>query len=167
MNYKIATTVVGLATLIIPAGVALAKDGGQASGSSGGAGISQGVRVNLDVNLRGDRNENEHASTSADIEAGERGSATSTERSKEQRGEKERELHATTTASTSADRGKGLGRGGVPAFLRWLFGLPATTTVGDIRTAVQATTTASTTSPSQGLGFWAQLFGFLRLGKDN
>lgn len=48
---------------------------------------------------------------------------------------------------------------GVPFFLRWLFGLPATTTVADIRAEIQASTTASTTNPrGEGLGLFRNLF---------
>lgn len=162
MKYKIAVAL-GLASLIIPAGIALAEDGGH-GGAQGGIGVSQNLQVGLNLGLRGDADEHADASTSADVEVGEHMSATSTERNKGQRGEMERGDHATTTATTSKDH-EGLGKGGIPAFLRWLFGLPATTTVGDIRTQIAATTTASTTSGSNGLGFFARLFDFFHFGK--
>lgn len=77
--------------------------------------------------------------------------------------------HGSSTASTTKNY-EGFGKGGIPAFLRWLFGLPATTTIGDIRAQIGATTTASTTggiSTPMGLGFWAHLFDFFHFGGNN
>lgn len=164
MKYKIAT-VLSIAALIIPAGLALAKDGGRGVFGPSGAQIAEHVQNSLNVSLRGDSDDN--SSTSVDREDNERSNATSTERNKRQRGEFEREKHATSTASTTRDH-EGFGKGGIVGFFRWIFGLPATTTVGEIQAQLNSTTTASTTvSSSNGLGFWARLLGFLHLGKDN
>ncbi len=72
-------------------------------------------------------------------------------------------------ASTTRPRSEG-----VPFLLRWLMGLPATTTVGEIRDEIRASTTfasttASTTRPlPQGLGFLRNFWkGFGRFLRDN
>lgn len=171
MNYKAATAVVSIATLIMPAGVALAKDNGQDS-SENGLGVSEQIRANLNLNIHGDANDDDAnlgAGASTSVEARQMGEDKRSENSPDTAGRgKSEDEHGTTTADTpSDDHGNGIVRGGIPAFFRWLFGLPATTTVGEIRTAVQATTTASTTSSSQGLGFFARLFAFLGFGQDN
>ncbi|MDP3645810.1 MAG: hypothetical protein Q8R25_01870 [bacterium] len=69
---------------------------------------------------------------------------------------------------------KGWGKGGVRGFLSFLFGLPASTTVGELRAEMTATTTnsigsgqGSSTSKSQGLGFWARILGVFHFGKGN
>jgi len=173
MNYKTILAVLGAAALIIPSGLALANDGGQGILGSTGSGISGHAQVGLNVGLRGgDANENDNSSTSVDVEVGEHGNATSTERGDGKQGEKERGLHATTTlagqAASSTNSHVGLGKGGIVGFFRWILGLPDTTTVGQIRADLTATTTASTTAgSSQGLGFWAQVLGFFHFGKGN
>lgn len=88
---------------------------------------------------------------------------------------KDNNEHATTTKDKdnnnenndnhNGNRGIGEHRG-LPSFLRWLFGLPATTTIGQIRADIQASTTATSSSPSEGLGFWAHVLGFFHFGKD-
>lgn len=77
---------------------------------------------------------------------------------KENRGEK---------STTTDDEGKGWGRGGIRSFLSFFFGLPASTTVGDLRnelTAKGSASAAASTSKSQGLGFWARIFGAFKFG---
>lgn len=166
MKYKIATAL-GLAALIIPAGMALADDGHR------GLGLFEQIQAGLHVNGDADDNDasvNANASTSAHVDINDNDddhdNATSTERKDGQRGDKERSEHA-TTSTTTKEHGV-FGKGGLPAFLRWIFGLPASTTIGDIKAQIVASSSASTTmvtSTSQGLGFWAHLFGFLHLGK--
>ncbi len=159
MNYKIAT-LLGIAALMVPVGIVLAKDGGQ---GSVGIGIGEHAQVGLNQSLlHGDANED--STTSANVDVEEHGNATSTQRDHGKQGNLERGIHATTTASTTDDHNKGFGKGGIVGFFRWILGLPDTTTVGQIRAQIEATTTASTSaSSSQGLGFWAQILGFLHL----
>jgi hypothetical protein len=176
MNYKIATAL-GLVTLIIPVGIALAESGGD-GGAQVGVGVSQNLNVGVNLGSHGDA-DNENASTSADVEVGEHSATTSLVGGEENGLSKH---FGTTTprgvmhdasstdehgATSSEDHGNGIGRGGIVGFFQWLFGLPATTTVGDIRAQIEATTTASTTSSSNGLGFFARLFNFLHFGGNN
>lgn len=172
MNYKTIAVALSAVALIIPAGLALAKDGGNGVFGPSGFKIVEHVQNGLNMSLRGS---DDNSSTLIDRigrEDGKHRSATSTERNNEKRGELERERHATSTlagqtASTTKSH-EGFGKGGLVGFFKWFFGLPATTTVGEIRAQITATTTAgATASSSNGLGFWAHVFGFLRLGKDN
>ena len=52
----------------------------------------------------------------------------------------------------------------IVGFLAWIFGQPDSTTIGDIKTQMQASTTLNTPTAgnSEGLGFFARLFGFFR-----
>ncbi len=93
-----------------------------------------------------------------------------------------RERHASTTASTtrpvfprpeSASTTRPRPEG-VPFLLRWLMGLPATTTIGEIRDEIRASTTlagttASTTRPlPHGLGFFRNFWeDFGRLWRND
>jgi hypothetical protein len=80
------------------------------------------------------------------------------------RGPRNRDMNATSTEKV---RGNGIGKGGMGGFLRWIFGLPDSTTVGDIRAQMAATSTAGT--PHAEAGFWARIFGSFHFGgnKDN
>ena len=78
--------------------------------------------------------------------------------------------HATSTemsSSTNADKGGGHGTSfSIKSFWNWILGLPATTTIGDIRSQITASTTASSTIQTQANeGFFARLLNFLRFGK--
>jgi hypothetical protein len=66
-------------------------------------------------------------------------------------------------STTTEDKGQGWGKGGIRSFLSFFFGLPASSTVGDIRAGMTATTSADT-SKSQGLGFWARILGAFKFG---
>ena len=170
----------GIGALIIPAGMALADNNSSgASGSAGlgvGVGVAQTVQLNVNANAQAgaqastSRNDNAGSNASS-ANASENASATSSDRNKGQRGEVEREEHATQANSsaqaTSGDdnRPEWGAKGGLVGFFRWIFGLPATTTVGEIRSEMQATTAVagqavSTTSPPQRLAFSGRLLSF-------
>ena len=91
-----------------------------------------------------------HATSTRSHEDGNKG--------KEGKGE---DKHATSTEKN----GNGFGKGGIRAFLSWIFGLPASTTIGDLRAEVTASTSASV-SHSQGLGFWGRIFGLFGVHND-
>ncbi|MBI3630788.1 MAG: hypothetical protein HY221_00410 [Candidatus Sungbacteria bacterium] len=137
------------------------------------------INVHSTILHNGDLNEHEASSSDSDKEDIELHATTTPWMNGEKRGLLKHfgtttppgimKHHATTDedASTTDKEGKGPKNGlhiGLPFFLQWLFGLPATTTIGQLRADIQASTTASTTSPSQGPGFWAHLFGFFHFG---
>ena len=78
--------------------------------------------------------------------------------------------HATSTemsSSTDADKGEGHKTFfSIKSFWNWILGLPATTTIGDIRSQITASTTATSTVNIQANeGFFERLLNFLRFGK--
>ena len=154
---------IALISLFVPAGIALADNG---------HGIGAQLHNDVQIAVHGDRDKGEdgvQSSTTVGLHVDldnddDRGNATSTERSHGKQGDEERKEHATSTDNHPV-WGK---KGGLSGFFRWLFGLPASTTVGDIRAQIAATTTASTTgSNGNGLGFFAHLLSFFHVGKDN
>ena len=175
----------GIAVIIIPAGMALADKGGNSSsngnGDNGrGQSIFQHLQSNFEFIIGRHNNEktNDASSTkeNEDINDNNDDATSSHKQNGERRfgpfasSTKEHELHATSTHATSTnEHGNGIGKGGLPAFFQWLFGLPATTTIGDIRAEINATTSASTTNATspQGLGFWAHFFSFFHFGGKN
>jgi hypothetical protein len=151
---KVASVSVGIISLMLPAGIALAEGGQNGQSGERGRGASQEQQLGE----RGQNDNNGSATSSINRRDDERGNATSSERNKGQQGEKERNQKATTSEK----------RGGLPAFLRFIFGLPATTTIGDLRGQMNATTTASTTQgSSNGLGIFGRLFNFFRFGRND
>ena len=79
--------------------------------------------------------------------------------------------HATSTemsSSTNSDNkgGRHETSFSIKSFWNWILGLPATTTIGDIRSQITASTTASSTIQTQANeGFFARLLNFLGFGK--
>lgn len=174
MNTTITRVLVAVSMVFFPAGVALADSDGQKGPSEGrGLGIFQHMESNFDF-LFGHEDQD-------DEDVGARTTASTTLRMKiedrrEDRGERRedgrenREERASSTASSTSassthERGRGDGPRGIPFFLQWLFGLPGTTTIADIRAEIAATSTASTTN-NAGLGFWARMFGFFHFGQS-
>ena len=153
-KYTLATTA-AVISLLLPLSFALAEDGNHMPPPP--PRIHGGFQIHMmdgqgdDDNASTTDNENEHATSTpwmhGERKGIERGDASSTE---QEHGNKMIGIHH-----------------GLPNFFRWIFSLPATTTVGDIRTAIEASTTASTTSGSQGLGFWAHFMSFFHFGRDN
>lgn len=187
-------TTIGSAVLFATAGIALADEGQQGPPPpppQGGVGIFQHLQTDIGAMFgdnHGDVDVNASTSANVNDEQGEHGgNATSTPPGPGMpgmHGEKNGLLkHFGTTTppgigrhegtstdegnATSSGKGEGIGKGGIAGFFQWLFGLPASTTIGDIRTQIEASTTASTTSPGnpQGLGFWAHIFDFFHFGK--
>ena len=99
----------------------------------------------------------------------ERGNATSTERNDGNRGDNERGEHASSTVSAKfhLDGSHGLSGQGIRSFFSWIFGLPASTTVGDIKAQLGATTTTSVGGESGGIFARGFFHAFLRLFGGN
>ncbi len=145
---------------------------------SGGVALAEGINLHLGAgaSVQGDQNENEGSSTDQNANENEGAHATSTPWLSGEKEGLQKHFGTTTppgitrshaTGTDENGNGKGGGHGNfISNFFQWLFGLPATTTVGDIRAAINASSTAST-SPSQGLGFWARFFGFFHFGKGS
>lgn len=91
----------------------------------------------------------------------------------------ERGSHASSTdedASSTDKHQEGRPMFRLPSFFQWLFGLPATTTIGDLKTQLQASTTVDVNAsgtPSHGEegqgngnggGFFARFFSFFGFG---
>ena len=159
MNYlKIAGMTTAM--LMIPAGLALAKDG-QAS-SSRGFNFFQNLQTSLGITVgKHEVDADAHESANVEVNENDKHSTSTPYMSGEKKGIEKH--YGTTTppghVATSTDNENGH-KGGIIAFLRWFFSLPATTTVGDIRADIGATSTAS----NSGLGFFAHLFSFLHIG---
>ncbi len=162
-----------LIMLAVPAGIALAKDGGDEHGSSTlgtSGGISQHLKADFEVTSgqgQGGENEADNATSSEDTnENQDNGSrrATSTPWMYGEKGGllkhfgtttppgmmRSREGGEGTTSISREDRG-GNGRGGermggIQSFFQWLFGLPGTTTVADIRANISASASTSASS---------------------
>jgi len=189
MKYIISGSIIGVAALIGTTGVALAHEGEDHQGPPPPRpGIFQHMESNLEFLFKDEDNDDDATtSVGARIEVEEHGSATSTERNHGKRGDMERSEHASSTHATDsisspqASSGQAAsttkkhddddrGPRGLTFFLRWLFGLPASTTIADIRAEIGATTTASTTigtSTPQGLGFFARLFSLFHFGTND
>ncbi len=152
-----------------------------------GVGVNGNVESNLELEVEERDREANEVSATAKLGIGASTSASAREDARDDRATSSRgnsdEAGDTAPNATSSEHrkdgenasgedGRGFGKGGLVGFFRWIFGLPDDTTVGEIRTELQATTTLSTSSgqavstdsSSQGLGFWARIFGFLSLG---
>lgn len=182
---------VSLIMLAVPAGIALAKDNGGDRPSTPpglGLGIFQHMQSNLEFMLgRGEKDDEQNDDEQDDedaIASSTRGRGGREDRGMRDKREDVMERFGTTTrpgmgrGATSTDDGddddddsatssKGRGRGkdelrpGLPFFLRWLFGLPGTTTVADLRAGFGASTTISTSTlptPPITIGFFRHFF---------
>ncbi|MDR3547901.1 MAG: hypothetical protein P4M11_06505 [Candidatus Pacebacteria bacterium] len=143
--------------LLIPAGLAFA-DNGQGDDDHQ-ASIQSGVMIRLgdsaEFDLQGqsheDISENDGSSTNKDPQD-----------DKIFHGGK----HGTTTEATTSSDENHNANPPITAFWNWLLGLPATTTVGDLRTQIEASTTASSTAGVPvGISFFQHLLSFLTIGK--
>jgi hypothetical protein len=183
MNITILGTIIGAAAIMATAGVAFAETGSQGGADKRGGDDGQRPVPTLysdNNSVRGDDSASRSATSTrvsddrgGSLEKGDdkggllRGSRASDDSGNDVNDDKG------AAASSSDDRGKsedpGFGRGGIRAFLSWIFGLPDSTTVGDLRAQMNASTTASTSSGqgvgpessgSQGLGsFFKRIFG--------
>ncbi len=156
MKNTLTATAIALALFTASTGVVFAHEG------SVNLGVGAGVSAHV-----GDQDENDSVTGDADVE--EHDSTTHATTTPWMNGEKEGvEKHFGTTTPPGIVHRSATSTGthlSVPAFFHWLFSLPATTTIGDIRAQIEASTTAST-SPAKGLGFWAHIFGFLGFHKS-
>lgn len=163
---------VAIGMVLFPAGLALAKDGSDD--------VKIGLQLGTSVSVeRGGNDDSTKSGNSvrAKIEDGDSSSDDSTLRAsgsassnanvrgEDRSDDKDKIERSSSTSSDDNGRGREKGMNRFSAFFSWLFGLPATTTVGDIRANIVASTTA-TTSSSQGLGFWARIFGFFNFGNN-
>ncbi len=184
---------------LFSAGVALADEGGNRGVGVGASGVVQNRESNLefraDASIKNSNRNDEGDEDEVGTSSRERGFDDAAG-SPETRGKKEGLLkrfgtttppgffneerrdkneRATSTEDRGDDRDRGdMRKGGVREFFSWLLGLPATTTVGDIRAQLAATTTASTTAevPPRGVAGFFQHFlegiaGFFGRGRGD
>ena len=159
MNKVLIGSIIGTAALMASTGLALADSKGLEVKLGANASAEHYVQIGdvsgrLDVGIKGKEGH----------DMGDIGDKRGEKRDREmnQRDHEEKKDHAT---STRRDH-EGFDKGGIRAFLSFFFGLPASTTVGELRAEMTATSSANV-SNSQGLGFWARVFGAFRLGHDN
>lgn len=192
MNKYIGIAVAAVLALM-PVGSALADDGAEAGANvqaQGQMGMFQGPS-------HGEIDEDASGTVDVEMHGGPMGSTTPWMRGEKEglrmrfgtttppghmgtstmmRGDDHRPPHATSTdedSSSSPKHGDDNRQGlKLPSFLQWLFGLPATTTVGDIRAQIQASTTVDVNAsgtPAEGHeggngGFFAHFFSFFGFG---
>lgn len=187
-NGLVIASIIGMAALMATSGVALAEGGGTSHvGINGDIQVKTGMMIQGRPSIQGVSDDDQDGHP----DSGEGSDENQLHKDNGQSGtnpmfeNKDRMMQASSThmrdnnedngqrdhnVSTSGDKGKGeeMGKGGIRAFFSWILGLPASTTVGDIRAQIAATTTASA-SHSEGLGFWARIFGAFHFGggKDN
>lgn len=163
--------------LLFPAGAALAKGIEIETHGSLDAGVSA-VSIEIEAESHGNRgrgrdhaedNSRNASSTASTTQKG--GYWSNADTAEDVRGREVGEKHrsATSTASSTRHREdndhRGNGRGNrVQNFLAWFFGQPDSTTVGEIKAQINASTTIGSSTPgsAQGLGFFARFFGFFR-----
>lgn len=176
--------------LAVPAGLAFADNGSEGSAHSSGSSSFQAVSGS---DSNGTNIEIRHSDSQENVGHGDMGS-TSTSSVREHSNESTstpwmnglklglfkhfgtttppgiERRHATSTdkESTSTENhseNKGNIQSTFSSFWKWIMGLPATTTVGDIRSQAESSTTATTTTKvSEPVGFFARLFGFFHFG---
>lgn len=192
MNKILLGSLIGTAALMASAGIALAdssnvhidqhiesnsqielhSSGGSATGhidvNEDNNGVQNGIHIDIGadgkniVQVTGDAAEHGVVKVSGK-------DATSTHKVENGNGSEDTgRANQASSAPMRADNGHGFGKGGIRAFFSWIFGFPASTTIGDIRAEMTATTTVGA-SHSEGLGFWARIFGAFHFGgtKDN
>ena len=181
MNYK-AIIGASIAGLMIPAGMALAESSVKGEARAEGH-IFQNNQSDLEFNvkLRGvadldrDGRLDVVGRIHGDADMDDDNDGVNDQRGKkdEKRAEAARKEsgEGRDESSIKNDDHRGFGKGGLPgqgirSFVSFFFGLPASTTVGELR-AQLAATTSTDISKSQGLGFWGRIFGAFRLSHDN
>lgn len=179
---KLASIGLSVALFMSSGGIALAD---HSSENSGRGGVGVGVNSSLDVEttFRGDTKASDHsagkgkddasvsASSGLEVEVElEHGVTTTTtkphggDRDADDDGVRDDDDDSSArSASSSDDRRRGHGRDdrrGIRFFFEWLFGLDDSTTVGDIKAQLEATTSADSTveGDGQGLGLFAKGF---------
>jgi len=171
-NYKIALGA-GIISVLLPVGIAFAHtdiqvdthaDAGLGSGENQ-PGLNVELQSHSDAEVQGEDAMDNHGDDGSEMN-GDHKSASSTDLNEHanakamMRGDNADEHGDASSSKEDNGNHYGFGRGGIRGFFDWLFGLPASTTVGDIRTQMAATTTSESTGSSQGLGrFFHDLFG--------
>ena len=174
MNVFITRALVATSIILLPGGVALARQGsdshlpvlnGQIAIQEHVSEIRTGGRTHAEDNFV-------NATTGTSTHHG--GYWSNPDNAEDVRGSageiKEGHDRATSSTTTSRERHGGDNgnrgpRGGVSIFLGWFLGLPDATTVGDIKAQINGSTTPASTSPihdNQGMGLFARLFSFFR-----
>jgi hypothetical protein len=166
-----------LVILMAPAGLVFADDGSPHAGFLNASVTSQ---VHFQNTTRGNKEEdNENDNDRDDDGFHAFASSTSSTTMPWLKGEKkgffehigtttppgiERHHHeASSTQDNASSTNNFGGNGSITTFLQWIFGLPASTTVGDIRTTLTASTTASSTIPvPTPPGFFQKLLNFIQ-----
>ena len=168
--------------LLAPAGMVLAKGGGELGVSvQGDAQVGTAIHTTLQGNT--EVHEEHGGANMKDSDARGTTGATSTrhgghwsnsDNSEDIRGAGHEEHNDKTVSSTTknkehGDRDDNHVRGenrGLASFFSWFFGLPASTTVGDIRAQINASTTVAGNGghDNEGLGFFARLFSMFNFG---
>jgi hypothetical protein len=164
--------------LLLPSGVALAR-GGETETHRSNDPLVPSITVPILQEAHGaqtrgrDHAEDDSARATSSASSTHKGGYWSNpDNAEDIRGEGEEMHHnATSTATTSKHRGEsnenhgGSGRSTkIQNFLSWIFGMPESTTVGDLKAILQASSTvgSSTRENAEGLGFIARLLGFFR-----
>jgi hypothetical protein len=165
---------VALLVLLVPAGLAFAEHGdSQGNSRDNSKSIQIHVQGNskLDVNNNdGESNDGNDGTISATstIDLQEQGDTNDNEGTSTLSDKSEKE-HGEATSTEDRGENKVHGHGVLSSFMNWFLGLPDTTTVGQIRSTIGAsTTTASTTVVEQGrMVFFQLLMNFFHLNKDS
>ncbi len=162
---KFVSVLVGIISLaVIPVGMAAALEieGGSDANVHVGSGIHSNVELGATVS---DENKSDNGSDEEREVGKAHASSTVQWHGKSQE-------HASSTKghedgdkgdnASSSDHGKGWGKGGIIGFFRMIFNLPDSTTVGQIKAKLAATTTAD--AHGEGLGLWARIMGLFHVG---
>lgn len=158
---------VSLIALLAPASLVFADTHGDTQGHTL-VGTSATIQVNADsqanvdtqTDLQGNIDEN-------NTDEGDLNTVDEATTTMKQGDKKDSHTDEATSTENQGEHGHGGGNGVFASFWSWLFGLPATTTVGDIRTQLQASTTASSSAgvhTQADVGFFGHLLQFFHFG---
>ena len=165
-----------MSLLMLPAGIALAKERSENSNTLG-------VSIETSLDARSELHENNERDHDEDESVSMNGSATSTHKagpwsnldsSEDVRGRDNNESDESTSSHERKDdsnrnhRRNG-GGNGFASFLSWFLGLPDSTTVGEVRAQINASTTGRSSIESdehQEVGVFARLASFFHFGRS-
>jgi hypothetical protein len=174
MIKKYATIPLSLIVLLAPAGLAFADQGGSVHADQS---IKASVTDPIDAQL------NMHQQSDAEVNDGNDGNIDNTNNGNVDIKEQDNSMtepshmnhHEATSTEREADSADHNSKGGnikersmFSAFFSWFMGLPATTTVGEVRSTLGASTTTGVASTSlqnsTQIGFFQSLMHFFRFG---
>ena len=178
MNNSITRALVAAAIIVTPASFAFAKQGEHIPVPVlGGATVNTAIEAQAEIHGGTGRDHTEDNSVQVGATSTHKGGYWSnSDNAEDIRGsEQTGDLHGSTTATTSRDQ-KGNDRdqdnhgsrgsrvpGGLGAFFSWFMGLPASTTVGDVRVQLTASSSA-TAGHGEDLGIFARILSFFHFG---